>query len=323
MTPAFYLLVVLALCADQGFSCDPNNYFFLQKHIPASHSVTMVLNFESASIVQIECISGNIFDLASGFPSFSLTLEAPTAGLVFPLLNSTHGATKCNTSWCIDVALYHQYTALHTTPTSVQWLIRFSNLNMLWNANINLTMSIKEYNVGPAPPPSTGCAPACMPVGTLPLSDCNWYLTPEASWVPRNYAEAASCACTLGNNPASSTPTAQCVRANIHASHVGTQYFSAAMKASLLALEQAHCYGGKSGRHFCTPLYYYYLTSMSFSSIAHTLHQDAYTRCCCPSTVAPLLAWWGIMVAGWAPANFCSLEITLIETVGACGCQNW
>eukprot|EP00759_Apiculatamorpha_spiralis_P023099 PhF_6_TR26993/c0_g1_i2/m.39400 len=321
---ALSLLLFISYSSFVNAQCPTPNYFMIQTHVGAGKSVTMPIDFNTSSIVRIDCISGVIWDVLTGHPSFTLTLEAPAANLVYPLLsaqgNTTTGVSRCNTSWCINAALFVQYTTAPNPPA--QWLVRFTNKNSLWNADVNLTFSISEYGIGPAPTPGSGCKGGCTPNGTLPLSECNWYLTsPDATWVPRNYGEAAACACTLANIPGSMSATAMCVRNRIHAFHVGTTYFTAAMKAQLLVLKQTYCTGGASGDMFCSPKYYSALDGMSFPTIAHDLHQAAYNACCCPHPVAPVAAWWGIMVGGWATAAVCSVEVALIETVGSCGCD--
>jgi hypothetical protein len=164
-------------------------------------------------------------------------------------------------------------------------------------------------------------ADACRSTCTIDATDavnasiCHWYLDPKLdTWLPRPYANAASCACNgnVDNKHAWESASAQCVRAKLLRFH---QHFDATMQQSL-ANYISHAPSCSTTQQHLNA----YLQNV-FAPYVHRVHIDAYRTCCCPGAPAAIWAWKALSVC-WQPW-MCPLIPLLIKYFGACACQGW
>jgi len=160
------------------------------------------------------------------------------------------------------------------------------------------------------------CAQGC---GGVPASACAWYSTASsvlsddtstwtgADFLPTQYTNAATCACTGGGSPLWNAPIVPCVRQHILQGH---QQMSDAMKRKAREAKLS-LLGGFSSNDVIQYLY--------------QVHVGAYQACGCPGTPAPLPTWELLYDAPQNTPIVCN-EVPIVGVLwlileyGRCGC---
>eukprot|EP01126_Amoeba_proteus_P011367 TRINITY_DN14576_c0_g1_i1.p1 TRINITY_DN14576_c0_g1~~TRINITY_DN14576_c0_g1_i1.p1 ORF type:complete len:266 (+),score=33.95 TRINITY_DN14576_c0_g1_i1:198-995(+) len=162
------------------------------------------------------------------------------------------------------------------------------------------------------------CAEKCFcspPRGVSPIN-CSWYnqgniinppvdpsLWQGADFLPLSYRTAAGCACS-GNydNPLWLSAPASCVRTVLLEFHKGIKdSLKVAIRAATLSWNP--------------------LDKYSYVDFVYEMHTKAYSKCCCPGSVAPLVTWYGVFFGGALLP--CEGELSILESIldfGRCGC---
>ena len=207
-----------------------------QLHIGAGDTATYTFP-GPAQYIAFQCVRGNIWDLYSGNPQVTITLNTSDSRTGFDLTELlTTQKSEMNSS--AGIQMHSVFSSTHPEA----WTLYLQNHNFLWNADIDLEMLVSldndydldetyvnKYNdlhstappqkeqlkesktvtkpkdpettqvtVPPANLTSNACQSGCTPKGGIGVEACSWYLSDEATtWLPPAYATAAHCACQL------------------------------------------------------------------------------------------------------------------------------
>jgi len=152
-----------------------------------------------------------------------------------------------------------------------------------------------------------GCVDECTIKSGYTPNQCSFY-EDNNDWLPPNYVFATTCVCS---DDRLNYPSINCVRKELQELH--DSRFTEVFKDEARELLSEFLHGRMSSEDYRS------WSSMAFAREVYDIHKEAFARCCCTKTPAPLYFWHAIF--DWQFRLPCfSVRIGQHE-FSDCGCQ--